>query len=350
MRSAGPLSNLRRQSLSADQQILQAYEFRDSEESLKENLQAAEEFYSKIRPGNYTYHTGDADCERCTKWKRRIIQTYADYYLGNAPHRWDANLSDYREEIREMFHDPTAYSLEEIHTKYQRELRSHLKKVLCNVKRGDSKDTIDQKALTSSRIDSGEEIKPILEMHLEFVLSSSPPEVADAIRELQKSKSRGERIPIYVKYYCTPAWADTPQQKNMKAKYARQFEAGLSHDEVLGAWKKEVLYMQQEEISKLKHRLGELQMAQSAHLKNKAKKAEKDQRMQDRDYVFVPKLERCSLESCGREVDVSTEGGAIQCAVCDWLARRDETNRKRFFYCAEEHAEEDFVSFEFFYK
>jgi hypothetical protein len=350
VRTTGPLGNPRRQSLSADQQILQAYEFRDNEESLRENLQAVEDFFSKIRPGNYTYHTGDADCERCTKWKRRIIQTYNDYYLGSEPHRWDAHLSVYREEIRKMFDDPTAYSLDDIHARYQLELRGYLKRVLCTVKRGDSKELIDQKALTSSRIDSGEEIKPILETHLEFALNTSPPEVAEATRQLQKTKSRGERIPIYVKYYCTPTWADTPQQKNMKAKYARQFEAGLPHDEVLAAWKKEVLYMQQEEISKLKHRLGELQMAQSAHLKNKAKKAEKDQRMQDRDYVFVPKLETCSLESCGREVDVSAEGGAIQCAVCDWLARRDETNRRRFFYCGEEHAEEDFVSFEFFYK
>jgi hypothetical protein len=49
------------------------------------------------------------------------------------------------------------------------------------------------------------------------------------------------------------------------------------------------------------------------------------------------------------EVDVSTEEGAIQCAVCDWLARRSE-RRRRFFYCCEEHAEEDFVSLLYFLK
>lgn len=242
-----------------------------------------------------------------------------------------------------MFDDSEAYSLEDIHVRYQRELRDHLKRNLCTVRRGDSKEIIDQKTWTSSRFDSGEETKAILEPHLDGTLNATAREAADAIHALQKTTTSEERIPIYVKYYCTPAWADTPQQKNMKAKYARQFEAGLSHDEVLAAWKKEVLYLQQEEISKLKHRLGELQMAQSAHLKNQAKKAERDQRMQDRDYVFVPKPENCSLASCGAEVDVSAEGGAIQCAVCDWLARRSD-RRRRSFYCSEEHAEEDFVS------
>jgi hypothetical protein len=65
--------------------------------------------------------------------------------------------------------------------------------------------------------------------------------------------------------------------------------------------------------------------------------------MQDREDALAPKMERCSMEACGREVDLSVEGGAIQCAVCDWLAGRSE-RRRRFYYCCEQHAEEDFVS------
>lgn len=319
--------------------MLEADHFRHSEEQLNSALQNIDKFYSTARTGN---HTGEPSCERCAKKKKRTRQAYYEYYLGQGPGRWDSHLTAYREELQRMFDDTETYSLEDIHARYQRELRGHLKRDLCTAKRGDSKAIIDQKTWTSSRFDQGEDTKSILEMHLDGTLNSTPREAADAIYALQKTRTPEERIPIYIKYYCTPGWTDTPQQKNMKAKYARQFEGGISHDEVLAMWKKEVLYLQQEEISKLKHRLGELQMAQSAHLKNKAKKAERDQRMLDREYVPAPQLERCSLESCGREVDLTVDGGAIQCAVCDWLARRSD--RRRFFYCCEGHAEEDFVS------
>jgi hypothetical protein len=347
MRTTRPAINPRRKyPLAVDQRMREADQLRNGDEELHTALQNIETFYTSPRAGN---HTGEPNCERCMKKKRRIKQAYYDYYLGHERGRWDYYLSAYREEMQRMFDDAGACSLEDIHARYQRELRDHLKRDLCTVKRGDSKEIVDQKAWTSSRFDSEEDIKSILEAHLDGTLNSTSREAAEAIHALQKTVNPEERIPIYVKYYCTPTWADTPQQKNMKAKYARQFEAGHSHDEVLGAWKEEVLYLQQEEISKLRHRLGELQMAQSAHLKNKAKKAERDRRMQDRDYVFVPKLETCSLEACGMEVDVSTEEGAIQCAVCDWLARRSE-RRRRFFYCCEEHAEEDFVSLLYFLK
>jgi hypothetical protein len=341
LRNTRPPVNHRRQyPLSVDQRMLEADQLRSSEEELYATIQNIERFYSTPRAGN---HTGEPNCERCLKKKRRIRQAYYEYYLGNEPGRWDYCLPAYREEMQRMFDDAEIYSLEDIHARYQRELRDHLKRDLCTIKRGDSKAIVDQKTWTASRFDLGEDTKPVLETHLHGTLSSAPREAVDAIDALQKTSSPEERIPIFIKYYCTPAWDDRPQQKNMKAKYARQFRVGLSHDKVLAAWKKEVLYLQQEEISKLKHRLGELQMAQSAHLKNKAKKAERDQRMQDREYVFVAKLERCSLETCGTEVDLSMEGGAIQCAVCDWLAGRSERKR-RFFYCCEEHAEEDFVS------
>jgi len=117
----------------------------------------------------------------------------------------------------------------------------------------------------------------------------------------------------------------------------------MSHDSVLQLWKQEALEAQHVEISKLKHRLGELKMAQSAHLKNKAKKAEKDQRMQDREYVIVPRqTAKCALERCEREVNVA-DGDVLECAVCDWLARKDRSERREHaYYCCDEHAQEDF--------
>jgi hypothetical protein len=318
----------------------QADLLRQSEEELNLALQSIEESDSTPRAGN---HTGDQNCERCIKKERQITEAYYRYYLGDEPGRWDYHLSAYREEVERMFNELGTCTLEDIHARYQQELREHLKNDLCKVKRGDSETVVEKKNLALSQFDLGQDLKQILEMHLDSILSSTTREAAEAIAELQKTKTYEERIPIYVKYYCTPSQTDTPQQKNIKAKYARQFKAGIPHDEVLDAWKKEVISSQKEEILKLKHRLGELQMAQSAHLKHKAKKAEKDQRMQDREYVFVPKMERCALEKCGKEVDLSVEGGALQCAVCDWLAARNE-KRRRFFYCCEEHAEEDFVS------
>ena len=120
----------------------------------------------------------------------------------------------------------------------------------------------------------------------------------------------------------------------------------MSHDTVLGMWKKEVLEAQKAEIRNDYHKLGEYKMAQRAHLKKRAEKAEKDQKMQDRDQAFVRRqVGRCSLERCGMEVNLGQEGGVVECAVCDWLARRDRSERTRHaYYCSEEHAEEDFVS------
>lgn len=329
-----------------DQRIKEADQFRLDERKLVEAVQSTEIMYSTSRGGP---HTGSSNCETCDRKRTLIRQDYYDFYIGEGePERWDANLVEYRQEMVRMYNDPDQYTLEDMHARFQQELRRHLKEDFCKLNRGDPQTVVDRKKWSPSQFDKDQDLKSILQINLEATLITAPREAAEAIYALQSSKTSQERIPIYIKYYCTPSWHDTPQQKNIKAKYARQFENGLSHDTVIKAWKAEVLSSQQQEISKLKHRLGELQMAQSAHLKNKAKKEEKDQRMRDREYVFVPKMERCALKDCNKEIDVNTEGGALQCALCDWSAARSEgiMGKKgfRFYYCCKEHLEENFVS------
>lgn len=295
-------------------------------------------------------HTGSADCARCGQQRRQIWQAFYDYYLGTEPDRWDLNLRAYREEMREMLHSiPARYSLEDVNARFEQELREHLTKDLCTPQPDlDTMEFTELKKLTLVQFGAGKSTTKILEERLDAELNSPRLRSSDAIafvEALQHSKNARERIQIYQKYYCSPTWEDTPQMKNFKAKYAKLFERGMSHDSVLELWKEEALEVQRADISKLKHRMGELTMAQSAHLKNKAKKAEKDQRMQDREYVFVPKQSaKCSLDRCGKEISLA-EGEVIECALCDWLARKDKSDRREHaYYCSQEHAEEDFVS------
>jgi hypothetical protein len=315
---------------------------------LSGTIKAIEENFTPDKPG--APHTGNPDCERCGEKKRQIWQAYYDYYLGNELGRWDSMLYSYREEIQRMMNSiPDRYTLEDVHARFEQELREHLKKDLCTEDTNlDTANLAVLKRFTMDQFNRGAPTSEILEGRLNAELSSPALHSSDAVAfmtALQRSKTSHERIQIYQKYYCTPLWNDSPQQKSIKSKYARLFESGMSHDAVLGMWKKEALESQNIEILKLKHRMGELKMAQSAHLKNKAKKAETDQRMQDREYVFVQKqTARCTLERCEREVSL-TEGEAVECAVCDWLVGRDRSERREHaYYCCEEHVDEDFVS------
>jgi len=58
-----------------------------------------------------------------------------------------------------------------------------------------------------------------------------------------------------------------------------------------------------------------------------------------------PRMERCALEMCIREVDLNDEKGVVECAICEWLDRkggREHERQGRFYYCSIEHAEDDF--------
>lgn len=152
------------------------------------------------------------------------------------------------------------------------------------------------------------------------------------------AKTNEERAALYVSYYCTLTPDDTTQMRSLKTKYAKLFESGKSHDTVLGMWKAEAKDLKAREIGGLEQRLGELKMAQSAHLKNKKKKKmKKDAKMMDKRIMV-----ECSLPGCGKQMDKS-KGGVDECAVCDWLAWRTG-QRQHFYYCSVAHCKEDFVS------
>jgi len=251
-----------------------------------------------------------------------------------------------------MFNSPGKYTLEDIDQRFKQELREHLRKDLCTL-RPDS-DPLYRKTLTEfnaylkKQFEENEPVEYIIKTAIDMEIDHPHPfqsvETARFLHQLHNATTTQDRAQVYKAYYCTPSWDDSPQQKNIKAKYERMFDSGLSPDAVISQWKQEALETQKQEISKLKHRLGDLKMAQSAHLKNKAaKKAEQDQRIQD---VVHKQTARCNLQSCGREVDLTAEEGVLECAVCDWLAAKGQTEgglRENAYYCCEEHVEEDFV-------
>lgn len=250
--------------------------------------------------------------------------------------------------------------LDAIHDRFKAELRGHLEKDLCTVLPSDSPDVVRDKNHIKSLFDEGLDFNDILKCYIQAqrtrlayyddslrddgaaALPAEHPAGLNAA--IQDSKNADDRAGLYASYYCGQSWSDTPQQRNMKAKYSKVFESGLSHDTVLGMWRRDAKGIKGREVERLKHGLGELQMAQSAHLKNKARKMEKDIRVKDRVYVDVPKPEpvKCSLEGC--QVQMDAKEGPIECAVCDWLVRQNPAVNRHFYYCSEEHAEEDFVS------
>ena len=334
--------------LSLEQRVQQGDQFRRSGEELSATLNSIEAFFSNEAGP----HTAQPHCETCVAKKQRIRQAYSSYYLGTEPGRWDADLLAYRAEIAMMLDSPDQYSLEDINKRFNQELREHLRKDLCtpcpNVDPLYLKTLTEFNTYLSKQFDENEPmeniIKTAINMKLDHPDPFQPAETAKFLRQLHNATTAQDRAQVYKAYYCTSSWDDSPQQKNIKAKYERMFDSGLSPDAVISQWKHEALEAQKQEISKLKHRLGDLRMAQSAHLKNKAaKKAEQDQRMQD---VVQKQTARCNLQSCGREVDSTAEEGVLECAVCDWLAAKGQTEgerREHAYYCCEEHVEEDFV-------
>jgi hypothetical protein len=233
---------------------------------------------------------------------------------------------------------------EAIHRRFKAELEEHLRNDLGTVLPGDRRYVVHSLRLAH-----------LLEtMPLEEALASGFQEmVDDQVRSgnmvdatqplgfnlrINEAKTNEERAALYVIYYCSPTPDDTPQMRNLKAKYAKLFESGKSHDTVLGMWKAEAKELKAREIEGLEQRLGELKMAQSAHLKNKTKKKmKKDARMKDKRQIV-----ECSLPACGRQMD-NSNGGVDECVVCDWLVRRTG-QRQHVYYCSVAHAEEDFVS------
>jgi hypothetical protein len=96
------------------------------------------------------------------------------------------------------------------------------------------------------------------------------------------------------------------------------------------------------EIGGLRSKANELQMAKSASMKEKRRRAEQaDQRMLARNEE-KGRYASCALRNCNNDVDLYEE--TIECALCDWLSRKDGA-RSRVYYCSLAHADEDFVSY-----
>jgi hypothetical protein len=323
--------------LSLDQRIRQGDQFCRA----KAQLEAALESIKQLPP--HGSHSGQTDCARCTWKKNQIRQAYHEYYVSSDPDAWSSSLSQYRYDMEKRLNDPNGYSLEEVHTLFQSALREHMRQDLCIPQPTDNPDTRTLKSMTRDMFDNGRPTSEILSDYAAAVeLNATHPDAAAFAAALNVSKTREERAQIYIEYYCSPSWRDTSQQKNFKAKYARMFEQLVPHDEVVAAMKKEADDARSSKIEGLQRDLGELQMAQSAHLKDKAKKEEKSQRMM-MDREPSPKMVQCSLDGCGNEINLLADA-IIECAICEWLDRKGG-ERGRYVYCSIQHADGDFVSF-----
>jgi hypothetical protein len=321
--------------LSLDQRIRQGEEFRHS----KARLDVALQSIKNLPP--HGFHSGQPDCEGCTRKNNQIRAAYQEYYLSSDPDAWSSNLPQYRAAMAEKLNNTSGYSLAELHVFFQSAFREHLKQDLCKSLAKDTPQTLSMKSATVAQFDSGRPTADILSDYAAAIERNAPNDDAAAFASaVNNSRTKEERAQVYMNYYCRPAWADSPQQKAFKAKYARMFGELIPHDEVLAAMKKEAADSHASKIDVLQREISELQMAQSAHLKVKAKKEEKNERM-ILDREPSPKMVQCSLDSCANEVNLLAD--TIECAICEWLHRKGG-ERGRYVYCSVEHADEDFVS------
>lgn len=322
--------------LTHDRRLQAGDQFRESKEQLEANLSEIERLYASPEAGP---HEGPPNCQRCNKKKHEITRAFYDYYLSNDRRAWYAGDAHYKQEIQRRFEDPDVYSLDDIHTFFQSALREHLKQDLCTVLRTDDTTTTNFKYKTLDLFNGSLSTDEILDAYLGHISSIAPnPEAAAFNAALQDTTTAEQRAQLYINYYCTPSWNDPPAVKAIKAKHARMFEALVPHDEVLSSWRKDAQDSQAAKISDLQGKLSDIKMAQSAYLKNKKKKAEKDQRILDREPT--PRIEQCALGGCPIEINLVTEQ-VIECAICEWMDRKGG-ERGRAVYCSLEHANEDF--------
>lgn len=245
-----------------------------------------------------------------------------------------------------MFNDEERYSLQDIYNFHTSTLRAHLKADFGASLPYDTADSIAFRDEFLNYIwDKDVPLRDIFSFYFkEQHNMHESQDAADFVNQLQTTSNAEQRAQIYIKYYCTINPNDSPVLKNFKSKYARQFSELQSHDTVLAAMYEEAEKSQAKNLEKLKGELNELQLAKSATMKHKKRRAEQaDQRMLDRD-VEESKYVRCGLPKCRLDVDLSEE--TIECVICDWLVRK-RASKRRTYYCSVEHAEEDFVSHQY---
>lgn len=307
--------------------LAQGDRIRKAKENLDTSLKAIEQFYSS----SDLPHSGNEDCERCTKKKADIRQAYYTYYLDTDPdNEHDPFAEKFREELDARYNDPQT-PLDDLHVWFQAQIRGVVRDI-CQA-HGD----ISPEALMEIFHD-GRPTNASINIVLTQIQQNSPnPDAAAFTADLQKTKTPEERAQLYIKYYCSSSLNDSSLMKNFVAKYARIFEEQKPLDEVLKDMQKEAEDSQSSKLAGLRGELSELEMAQSAHMKAQARK---DQKKRDREPS--PGVAQCSLNGCANEINLATDE-VIECAVCEWLERRG-SQKGRAFYCSVEHAEDDFVS------
>ncbi|POS85119.1 hypothetical protein EPUL_001824 [Erysiphe pulchra] len=319
-----------------DLRLAQVDAFRNAKQKLQDTLHLIQE---KFTPPNSECNSGHPDYRNCDAKNRKIIDAYKDYFLSSDPNSWYTNILGYETEMQARFRDiktPTKQDLKDLYFIFHTKLREYIFTVINDLKLdGD----IELSNIISNNIPKDIPLEILVQKAYDTLLSLLPNSNAkQLILSLQNTKTAGERAPLYIQYYCPIAEDDTPQQRNFKTKYARMFENRLNHDEVLTAMQKEAQDLYSQRVSALHTELGELQLAQSAHLKKKVRKAENFQQVRDRKSNQMSIC--CSLVHCRAEIDLTKEN--IECALCEWLERKG-SGKGRFFYCSSEHAEEDFV-------
>ncbi|KAL3422748.1 hypothetical protein PVAG01_06904 [Phlyctema vagabunda] len=321
--------------LTLDQRVLQRDLSRKDISTLNQALQT-------IRQECSQKCSGKAFAE-CAEHLTLGVEKYHDYYLNPEGGRWHSELTSYRTELQTMF-DTEGCTMKDVQERANQELRQHIKNDLIATD-SDSEPVRAYKQRAVELLNDGEDIDHVFDFLLaEQTKNLGDEDTARLAHEIQEAYTPTDRKAIYIRYYCTPSPNDSKRVQNFKSKYTRQFQQELSHDTVLEAMRKEAQGSQIDDASHLHVRLNELQMAQSAHVKSLARKAEKDRKMQDFEPTPEPITVPCTLPDCGIRVALEDEeyAGPIECGLCDWLSQNSST-RQRVLYCSSQHAEQDFV-------
>ncbi|EPE26478.1 hypothetical protein GLAREA_02391 [Glarea lozoyensis ATCC 20868] len=320
---------------SIDDRVESGKEFQKAKLQLEAKLKSIRSYFNSPHA---PAHTAPPACDRCNSKNHRIAGAYHDFYSSNPPYGVDE--SRYRDALDRALRDPSGPQLAEMHRVFGAALQQHLKNDLCASQPGDNEDTQAYKDATASMFDSGNHsTQEIVQFYIESQLKASKEtKVAEFIKGLQYATTPEQRAQAYINFYCKSDSTDTAQQRNFKTKYTRIFEQLNPHDTVVSAMRSEAEEAQASKVSKLSQSLGEMQMAFSAHQKNKARKAEKDKRMNDRE--ISPRYANCGMEDCPLDINIQTDE-TIECTICEWLERKG-SRRERVYYCSVEHAEEDF--------
>ncbi|KAG9228844.1 hypothetical protein BJ875DRAFT_547435 [Amylocarpus encephaloides] len=322
--------------LSLDQRVERAKCFKQAKGQLEAKLKAIRSYFNSPHA---PAHNGPPSCDRCNTRHRRLAEAIHDFYQEHQPYLDD----EYFRDLEMALNNPRGPQLSDMHDAYQKQVHKLLKADLCAPEPMDDPLLVEHKQSIAQKFDSSMETQSIIDEYIAGQRSAlSNPSAVNLINALQVVTTPEQRAQAYIDYYCRAQPKDLPQQKNFKAKYVRLFEQLTPHDTVVSAMRAEADDVQANKVFDLRQQLGEMQMAFSAHLKNKAKRAEKDRRMNDRG--VSPRLVSCTLEDCPIDINVLMEE-TIQCAICEWLDHKG-VSRGRFHYCSVEHAEEDFDNHE----